>query len=123
MSSSKLLADDTLRLLEERKDELELSFVDDCIVCAIREIHEDGSDELIGHVDIGRSNDMEYSLEGRGQLEEVVKELKEKNQALPPGDPDVVWTIEGPDCRNESLTVCSSCSLALTGLPSSWNRD
>lgn len=83
----------TLRLLEEHKDNSEPILVENCIVCAIREVQEDGSDVLIGHIDIIRCPEMHHSKEGRGQPDDVVKALQERNATLPLGDPDILWAV------------------------------
>jgi len=98
LSGIKQGSDKILAELDAAKDGSEKITVDRCPVRYIRQVKEDGTDILLGDVEIGRSNRGELFGQNRaGQLNHDGKEaFDERNLSLPAGHPDIVWM---PGCE------------------------
>lgn len=84
-----------MKQLEDSKTEPDLTVVGGCPVRYIREVREDGSDVFIG--DVGMMRCMHGELMGPdGVLDWSNKaKLEEENNAIPAGDPRIIWSIGG----------------------------
>ena len=94
-------ADAVLKQLEEAKDQLDpLIVVGHCPVSIIRKVNEDGSDLMIGAVDIFRDGGGEVVVSATNP-EEYVECVKSKaenvqlNMNRAPGDPEIIWSFGG----------------------------
>lgn len=81
-----------LQELENAKDEENLNIVDDCIVSAIRQVNEDGTDVMLGDITFSRCPWMELAGP-TGVNWELKDQLQKENNSRVPGDPDILWTV------------------------------
>jgi len=94
VESVKKAAEAILQELEGAKDASELLLVGSCPVRAIREVKEDGSDVFIG--DIGVTRCAHGELMGLNGIDWEKKAMLEgKNNDLPVGDPNIIWSFGG----------------------------
>jgi len=86
--------EETLKELEDAKDEPTLKFVKRCPVTFLREVKEDGTDVLIGTLDVARCHHGE--LMGPDGVDWENKEKRQaENDSLEAGDPRIIWCFGG----------------------------
>lgn len=119
-------SDHTLGLLREAQSQSkpEPVTVGACPVECIREVLPDGSMILIGGIWCKRCERGEFlGSQGPKVVDwEEREELREDNEALELGDPDIVWSIKG----EQHVWVCTFESQRCYSLPipkSSWPRN
>ena len=84
------LAEETLKELEDAKDDPTLKIVKECPVSYLREVKEDGSDVFIGSLDITAC--VYGELMGPDGIDwENKKKLEDENKSLKAGDDRIVW--------------------------------
>jgi hypothetical protein len=91
----KNLAEETLKELEDAKDDPTLKIVKGCPVSFLREVKEDGSDVFIGSLDITTCLYGEV-MGPDGVVDwENKKKLEDENKSLEAGDAQIVWCFKG----------------------------
>ena len=81
------------------RDQPALKIIDACPVNSIRKVNKDGTDLLIGSVDIHRVSLGELVL---GESGEYVADMSRKednqkrNEEREAGDPEIIWELGGP---------------------------
>lgn len=111
LEKAKQTSDRALGLLREAQDQHkpEPIIVDFCPVECIREVRADGSMVLIGGIWCRRCERGEFlGPQGPKVVEwEGREELREDNEALELGDPDIVWTMKGEHHVQRFIYQCS----------------
>lgn len=88
------LMEETLKELEDAKDDPTLKIVKHCLVSYLREVKEDGSDVFIGSVEITTCKNGE--LMGPDGVDwENKKKKEDENNSLKAGDTRIVWCFGG----------------------------
>ncbi|KAJ7597310.1 acyl-CoA N-acyltransferase [Mycena floridula] len=81
-----------MQMLADAENEEILKILDDCPVNTIREVLEDGSEIMIGTVNLFRCCWMELAGP-HGVNWEIKDKLEEENNARLAGDPEILWTV------------------------------
>lgn len=90
----KTFAEETLKGLEDAKDDPTLKIVKECPVSCLREVKEDGSDVFIGSLAI--TTCVYGELMGPDGVDwENKKKQEDENNSLKAGDPRIVWCFGG----------------------------
>ena len=94
----KNIAEQTLKELEDAKDDPTLKIVKECPVSYLREVKEDGSDIFIGSLNI--STCLYGELMGPDGVDwEIKKKLEDENNSLKAGDARIIWCFGGKPCQ------------------------
>ena len=101
------VAEETLKELEDAKDDPTLKIVKGCPVSCLREIKEDGSDVFIGSLNI--TTCLYGELMGPNGVDwENKKKLEDENNSLKAGDPRIVWRFGGKPgltCKRQLIST------------------
>ena len=91
----KNVAEETLKELEDAKDDPKLKIVKECPVSCLREIKEDGSDVFIGDLTIKTCVYGELMCPDGVVDWENKKKQEDENNSLEVGDARIVWCLGG----------------------------
>ena len=97
-------AEETLKELEDAKDNPTLKMVKRCPVSYLREVKEDGTDIFIGSLSITTSINGEL-IGPDGVDWENKKKREEENNSLEAGDPRIIWCFGGKQTRSRVLSL------------------
>lgn len=84
--------DKVLEELKAARDSKMLQMVDSCPLSAIREVKEDGTEALIGHINLFRCPWLEWAGSTNANLDRA-KDWAEYNETRLAGDPEIVWSV------------------------------
>ncbi|KAG6811572.1 hypothetical protein H0H92_006821 [Tricholoma furcatifolium] len=90
------MSDASLSALEAARDASEPILVEHSPVRAIREVNEDGSDTYLGDIGLIRTKEGKFLVSpNEYENEEKKTQCLADNNALPLGDPNIVWSFGG----------------------------
>ena len=116
------IAEQTLKELEDAKDDPTLKFVKECPVSYLREVKEDGSDVFIGSLNI--STCLYGEMMGPDGVDwEIKKRMEDENNSLNTGDARIVWCFGGKSHLNCIRLLISIYYTRLSCYKSSSPRD
>ena len=95
--------EETLKELEDEKDNPTLKMVKRCPVSFLREVKEDGTEVFIGSLAI-HTNVHGELMNPDGVDWENKKKWEEENNKLEAGDPRIIWCFGGKYCVGSPMT-------------------